>query len=131
LHEGLERREFTLYEDDRPVAIVDDALKEQQETEVWNPADTEGKAPKDGGEVPDGKTGEEGMGEDVSGEAAGENGGGEDAPGQETGEEKTPEDGEPITPAPEPTPSTGWIEYDDAWWEEQQGGLPEYNDFYE
>lgn len=131
LHEGLERREFTLYEDDRPVVIVDDALKEQQETEVWNPADTEGKAPEDGGEVPDGKTGEEGMGEDVSGEAAGENGGGEDAPGQETGEEKTPEDGEPITPAPEPTPSTGWIEYDDAWWEEQQGGLPEYNDFYE
>ena len=27
LHENLPKRDFTLYEDDRPVAIVDDALK--------------------------------------------------------------------------------------------------------
>ena len=36
------------------------------------------------------------------------------------------------TPTPEPTPSTGWIEYDDDWWDAQLGDDPGgYDDFYE
>ncbi|MBQ8846405.1 MAG: glycosyl transferase, partial [Lachnospiraceae bacterium] len=103
LHENLPERDFTLYEDDRPVAIVDDALKEKEEVDVWNPE-------------------------------------GEPVPGEETsiGEDGATLSGEPElpsgtpTPTPEPTPSTGWIEYDDDWWDAQMGeSSGGYDDFYE
>ena len=37
------------------------------------------------------------------------------------------------TPTPEPTPPTGWIEYDDDWWDAQMGDDTSsgYDDFYE
>jgi len=119
LHETLPKRDFVLYEDDRPVAIVDDAVKEkeQEEVPVWNPMPTPEPSPDP---VPEGK-------ED----------GGQSADKPETeGEENItgmPEEltGTP-TPIPEPTPSTGWIEYDDDWWEDQLGGDSSgYDDFYE
>ena len=87
LHENLPERHFVLYEDDRPVAIVDDALKEETDVSVWNPEEE----PR------------------VTGEPTG-----------------TP------TPSPEPTPPTGWIEYDDEWWDAQMGeSSGGYDDFYE
>ncbi len=153
LHENLPRRDFTLYEDDRPVAIVDDALKEKEEADVWNP---EGEpvfspTPVPEGEsvapVPTGKPGGEGDGQGASGESGSTGGGqgmgdeeGEAVPGEETsiGEDGATISGEPElpsgtpTPSPEPTPSTGWIEYDDDWWDAQMGETTGgYDDFYE
>ena len=49
----------------------------------------------------------------------------------EQGGEEIPLSGTP-TPSPEPTPATGWIEYDDEWWEDQMGdNTGGYDDFYE
>lgn len=139
LHEGLERREFVLYEDDRPVAVLDDALKEEQDVPVWNPAGPEGQLPQDdtpSGTVPDGNgAGEEGdkasSGDSTgeTGEKTGENQG--ETSGGETGEDPDGEAAGSVTPSPTPVPSTGWIEYEDAWWEERQGNQSGYNDFYE
>ena len=153
LHEILPERDFTLYEDDRPVAIVDDALKEKEEVDVWNP---EGEpvfspTPVPEGEsvapVPTGKPGGEGDGQGASGESGSAGGGqgmgdeeGKAVPGEETsiGEDGATISGEPElpsgtpTPTPEPTPSTGWIEYDDDWWDAQMGETTGgYDDFYE
>ena len=123
LHKDLPQRDFTLYEDDRPVAIMDDALKEKEELDVWNPEGTPvistapeptpaGLPESEGdGSVITGKPGEGGAGDriTVTGDPAGTQG-----------------------PTPEPTPSTGWIEYDDAWWDVQMGdGSGGYDDFYE
>ncbi len=116
LHENLPERDFILYEDDRPVAIVDDALKEQEEVPVWNPEPTPELSTTP---VP----GEDGTGEDSS-----------EVPDEE-GKIITGTPGEPTgtpTPTPEPTPSTGWIEYDDDWWDAQMGDdFTGYDDFYE
>lgn len=91
IHKELPERDFVLYEDDRPVEIVDDALKEQ-ELEAWNPlvTPTETVLPTI---VPTALP----------------------------------------TQIPEPTPSTGWIEYDDDWWDAQvgDGASSGYDDFYE
>lgn len=146
LHEGLPKRDFALYEDDRPVAIVDDALKEKAEMEVWNPdvAPFLSPAPTPGG------TGVPGTKEPVEGDNAVISGGpvvppsgnrpeDADGDGTERGHEDTPEPDLPSgslggtpAPSPEPTPSTGWIEYDDDWWEAQGGeDSGGYNDFYE
>ncbi len=135
LHEGLPERDFILYEDDRPVEIVDDALKEKEEIDVWNPegepmlsptptpegeemiapAPTEEPEGDDSDDVGQGVSGETGTGENETGGA-----GTPDAPS-----------GTP-TPAPEPTPPTGWIEYDDDWWDAQMGeSIGGYDDFYE
>lgn len=123
LHENLPKRDFTLYEDDRPVAIVDDALKEKEEIDVWDPEGTPVLSPTPvpvGSEAPEG----DGTGQAVSGET------GNGTAAGVLGEQDVPS-GTP-TPTPEPTPSTGWIEYDDDWWdarmEESSGG---YDDFYE
>ncbi len=146
LHENLTERDFTLYEDDRPVAIVDDALKEKEEIDVWNP-DSEpvfSPTPEAGG-----KPGEEDSGDEGDGENAGTVSGspmptgevpegdiGESASGGGTAEGDSSATGEPSgtpTPIPEPTPSTGWIEYDDDWWDAQMGDDTSsgYDDFYE
>lgn len=117
LHENLPEKDFVLYEDDRPVAIVDDALKEQEEVPVWNPEPTPELSTTP---VPE------------------EEEKGKDSPdGERNGEEETinglPEGitGTP-TLTPEPTPSTGWIEYDDDWWDAQMGETSGgYDDFYE
>ncbi len=117
LHENLPERDFILYEDDRPVAIVDDALKEQEEVPVWNPEPTPELSTTP---VP----GEDGNGMDSSDEQ--ENGGEEIVTGMPEGPTATP------APTPEPTPPTGWIEYDDDWWDAQMGDDPGgYDDFYE
>lgn len=107
LHENLPERDFTLYEDDRPVAIVDDALKGKEEADVWNPEAT----PVISTTPAPASTG---------------------APGEEAdGGDSAMPTGTPA-PTPEPTPSTGWIEYDDDWWEDQMGDSSGgYNDFYE
>ncbi|MCH5273093.1 MAG: transglycosylase domain-containing protein [Lachnospiraceae bacterium] len=140
LHKGLERREFVLYEDDRPVVIPDDSQKEQQDAAVWAPTAPDTEMPEDGTLSGDNLSGDDLHGNDISGTTPDESGnktdgededsdGGKENPGEET-KETAGGDGE-TAPLPEPTPSTGWIEYDDAWWQERQGGLPEYNDFYE
>lgn len=117
LHEDLPKKDFILYEDDRPVAIVDDALKEQEEVPVWNPELTPELSPTP---VPE----ESGNETDAS-----------DEKGKEQEEGITDTSGLPTstpTPTPEPTPSTGWIEYDDDWWDAQLGDDPGgYDDFYE
>ncbi|MBQ9767018.1 MAG: transglycosylase domain-containing protein [Lachnospiraceae bacterium] len=130
LHEDLPERDFTLYEDDRPIEIVDDALKEPEEVEVWNPLLTPTLTP----EVGESETSERA---DVTVTSV---------PGAPTPKETVPEDSvtplptgaaeEPSgtpTPSPEPTPSTGWIEYDDDWWDAQMGddSSSGYDDFYE
>ena len=131
LHEGLPKRDFTLYEDDRPVAIVDDALKEKDESDVsaWNPEEESVVSPipvPEGAESTEpmltGKPGSVDTGETSSSEPEGE----------ESGQSASGELSRTPIPTPEPTPSTGWIEYDDDWWDEQMedvsGG---YDDFYE
>lgn len=136
LHEGLPKRDFTLYEDDRPVAIVDDALKEKEETEVWNPEgmpvvlptpvldEAEGKSTPVGEKdvpMPDRATPTEAVRGDADTGEAGQ--------GSTDGLESVETTG---IPTPEPTPSTGWIEYDDAWWDAQMGEASGgYEDFYE
>lgn len=108
LHENLPRKDFVLYEDDRPVEIVDDAQKGEETAEmpVWKPETEPFVTPEEEAEheketVVDGVQREEEM----------------------TGTEKMPE----------PTPSTGWIEYEDDWWEKQmeETGPSGYDDFYE
>jgi len=148
LHEGLPKRDFTLYEDDRPVEIVDDALKEKEEIDVWNP---EGEPVFSPTPVPEGTVGTEDTGQGADGDSA-ENGTvsgsptSTGAPGSENSGEGTA-DGEAEaqisgvpglpsgtqTPTPEPTPPTGWIEYDDDWWDAQMGDDTSsgYDDFYE
>ncbi|MBP3617627.1 MAG: transglycosylase domain-containing protein [Lachnospiraceae bacterium] len=134
LHENLPERDFTLYEDDRPVAIVDDALKEKEEMDVWNPEGTPVLSPTPGAEGDDVSV-DDGAGQDVSGEPGDENPG----EGTSAGEEDAQVSGAPglptgiLTPTPEPTPPTGWIEYDDDWWDAQMGddASSGYDDFYE
>lgn len=154
LHEGLPERDFTLYEDDRPVEIVDDALKEKEETNVWNP---EGEPVFSPTPVPEGngigqgtsdESDEDSAGRGESGETGNASGGQEGSgeqrsenPGDETtaGEKDTEVSGVPELPSgtpiptPEPTPPTGWIEYDDDWWDAQMGDNTSsgYDDFYE
>jgi len=134
LHENLPRKDFTLYEDDRPVAIVDDALKEEiPDTPVWNPDGEPILSPTPVPEsegisvptiVPDGGTGENGTTSEVTPGLS-------DAGGDNTENRAESLLGTP-TPEPVPTPSTGWIEYDDDWWDAQIGeGSGGYNDFYE
>lgn len=129
LHEGLERREFTLYEDDRPVAIIDEALKEKQDTEVWNPAGTGEKLPEDGSPSGEG----EGTDKENTGEEEGDTGNGEGKTTEGVDSNVTPQPSPEPSPLPTPTPAptTGWIEHDDEWWEERQENQPGYNDFYE
>lgn len=133
LHENLPKKDFILYEDDRPVAIVDDALKGETQ-EVWNPYPTPTPTPSvenskdDKGEAA------------ISGTPAVEPSEGTDNSGtvtdgtEEGGQSQEPdEDAENLDVTPEPTPSTGWIEHDDEWWESQTGGggSSGYDDFYE
>ena len=90
--------------------------------------------PTPGGEGAD-VSDDDGAGQDVSGEPGDEN------PGEGTtaGEEDAQVSGAPglptgiLTPTPEPTPPTGWIEYDDDWWDAQMGddASSGYDDFYE
>ncbi len=131
LHEGLPARDFTLYEDDRPVEIVDDVFKQETDAEVWNPDGTPVFSPTP---VPEGngstltevpESGGNGQG------ASGEAGNGTNVTGRPTAGLWLPT-GTP-TPTPEPTPSTGWIEYDDDWWDAQMGddASSGYDDFYE
>ncbi len=141
LHEDLPERDFTLYEDDRPVAIVDDALKEKDELDVWN---QEGESVFSPTPVPEGTgvpmgdgVGESGRVDDGHG-SADESGGENPGEGAIVGEGGEEIFGEPEipsgtpTPTPEPTPSTGWIEYDDDWWDAQMGeSTGGYDDFYE
>lgn len=148
LHEGLPKRDFILYEDDRPVEIVDDALKEKEEIDVWNP---EGEPVFSPTPEPEGTVGTEDTGQGADGDSA-ENGtvSGSPTPTGAPGSENSGEgtaDGEAEaqisgvpglpsgtqTPPPEPTPPTGWIEYDDDWWDAQMGDDTSsgYDDFYE
>ncbi|MDD5901056.1 MAG: PBP1A family penicillin-binding protein [Lachnospiraceae bacterium] len=126
LHESLPRRDFTLYEDDRPVAIVDDALKAETQ-KVWNPYPTPTSNPAE---------------ESLAGELNGTPGGtpvptgvsSEDTDGMKEDEQLQEPDEKEENPdlTPEPTPPTDWIEYDDDWWESQTGaGSSGYDDFYE
>jgi len=120
LHEDLAKRDFTLYEDERPREIVDDALKEPEDVEVWNPMLTPTVTP----------------GADVTGTPA------PDGPIPTGSIPEQPAESEPMgpvaevsgtpMPVPEPTPSTGWIEYDDDWWDAQMGeSSGGYDDFYD
>lgn len=131
LHEGLPERDFTLYEDDRPVEIVDDVFKQETDAEVWNPDGTPVLSPTPEPEG-DGSTFTElpGNGDDGQ-ETSGETGNGIDVIGRPTEGPWLPS-GTP-TPTPEPTPPTGWIEYDDEWWDAQVGDDTSsgYDDFYE
>lgn len=133
LHENLPKKDFTLYEDDRPVAIVDDALKEKEEFDVWNPEATPVVSPTPV-PVPTDTTGADGGGREntgVPGEENPEGGSTEGEIGTELPGDKEMPSGTPV-PTPEPTPSTGWIEYDDDWWDAQMGeSSGGYNDFYE
>jgi len=138
LHENLPERDFTLYEDDRPVPIVDDALKEKEEIDVWNPEDepvfSPTPVPEGAGQGTSGAQGGGGDGQERSEEAG-------NAPSEEgtnIGEDDAAISGEPElpsgtpTPTPEPTPPTGWIEYDDDWWDAQMGeSSGGYDDFYD
>ena len=115
--------------------IVDDALKEKEEMDVWNP---EGEPMLSPTPTPEGEEtiapapteepeedGSDDVGQGVSGEIGTEENetGGAGAPDAPSG---TP------TPIPEPTPPTGWIEYDDDWWDAQMGeSIGGYDDFYE
>lgn len=133
LHENLPRKDFVLYEDDRPVEIVDDAQKGEETAElpVWKPETEPSVTPEEETErgketVVDGVQGEEEMT------------GTEEMPetGMKGDKTKIPEEEAPSglpVPTPEPTPSTGWIEYEDDWWEKQMedAGSSGYNDFYE
>lgn len=130
LHEKLPERDFVLYEDDRPIAIVDDALKEETDVSVWNPEEEPTISPTPEPE-------EEGAVQGTSDES-GSAGDGTSSSGEQGGEDPEEESrvtGEPSgtpTLAPEPTPSTGWIEYDDEWWDAQMGeSSGGYDDFYE
>ncbi|MDD6035912.1 MAG: transglycosylase domain-containing protein [Lachnospiraceae bacterium] len=109
LHEGLEKRDFALYEDERPVEIIDDALKEKEDVSAWNPVENE----------PQNETAAESeplLQELPSGLTP--------SPVPEATPEPT------ALPTPEPTPPTGWIEYDERW--ENRGTTSrDYNDFYE
>ncbi len=141
LHEGLPESDFTLYEDDRPVEIVDDALKEKEEIDVWNSDGEPVLSPtpepegEDVGQGASGEPGNTGDGQGMTEEPGDE--GTEDETG--TGENGAGVSGTPDapsgtpTPTPEPTPSTGWIEYDDDWWDAQMGDGTSsgYDDFYE
>lgn len=133
LHEDLPERDFTLYEDDRPVPIVDDALKEPEDIEVWNPMLTPTVTPTPSESDDSNVSEEDGMGETSTGGEGEPLLGGTVTPSPEeptpTGTVPEPDE----TPTPEPTPSTGWIEYDDDWWDAQMGGGSSagYNDFYE
>lgn len=128
LHENLPERDFTLYEDDRPVAIVDDAVKEKEEMDVWNPEGTPVFSPTPGAEGNETTVGD-GEGQGASGEPDSETDGSDRA--EISGEPEMPV-GTPM-PIPEPTPPTGWIEYDDDWWDAQLGddASSGYDDFYE
>ncbi len=120
LHEGLPARDFTLYEDDRPVEIVDDAFKQETEIDVWNPDGTPIVSPTP---VP----------EEIGSVLTEIPEGGENGQGTPKGDvsDDIVVSGTP-TPTPEPTPSTGWIEYDDDWWDAQMGeSSGGYDDFYE
>ncbi|MBR2409394.1 MAG: transglycosylase domain-containing protein [Lachnospiraceae bacterium] len=135
LHENLPKKDFTLYEDDRPVAIVDDALKEKEEIDVWNPGATPVISPTP---VPEGDGAQEGDDGTENSDEQGNIGGGQSMsgePGNENLGDGTTETGEPSgtpTPTLEPTPTTGWIEYDDDWWDAQMGEASGgYDDFYE
>ena len=102
---------------------------------MWNPGVTPVMSPtpvpetagtQEGGNGTENFDGPEnsGDGQETSGE-----------PGNETLGDGTIETGEPSgtpTPTLEPTPSTGWIEYDDDWWDAQMGEASGgYDDFYE
>ena len=129
LHENLPEKDFTLYEDDRPVAIVDDALKEKEEADVWNPEATPVVSPTPI-PAPTDTPGEDGGGQENTDDSGEENPEG----GMTEGETGTELSGDKVTPSgtPAPTPSTGWIEYDDDWWDAQMGeSSGGYNDFYE
>lgn len=104
IHEELPERDFVLYEDDRPVEIVDDALKEQ-ELEAWNALVTSAAT--------------------VSPTI--------EATVLPTIVPTVLPTTVPTAQLPEPTPSTGWIEYDDDWWDAQMGdgASSGYDDFYE
>lgn len=110
LHRELPAKDFVLYEDDRPVVIIDDALKEGEMGEFGDVTPTVTPVPT---VTPEPTKSPE--------EAA--------ADGEHGEEEMLPEE----TLGAEPTPSTGWIEYDDDWWDAQEGGSSDsgYNDFYE
>jgi len=124
LHEELPKRDFALYDDDRPVAIVDDVFKQEADVDVWNPGATPGISPTP---VPEGTQ--------TAGEDENPNGAG----GVPVfGESLSDGDGAEMltgipTSTPEPTPPTGWIEYDDDWWDAQLGDDVSfcYDDFYE
>lgn len=125
LHEGLPRQIFPLYEDDRPVKIVDDALKEPEDAQrteepenlTGDDKNSEETEKPDAGEItenqPDVSDGEKNPAE-------------EGGNGETSGREELPEgSGE------EEKPPTGWIEYDDDWWDAQTGGSSGYDDFYD
>ena len=116
------------------VEIVDDALKEKEEIDVWNPEIEPVVSPTP---VPEGTGVSEGDGGTGQG-ASGESGDMPPEVGKVAGDEGSNVSGEPEmpsgtpTPTPEPTPSTGWIEYDDDWWDAQMGeSTGGYDDFYE
>ena len=91
----------------------------------------------------DAVSGDDGTGQDVSGEPGEGTTAGEE--GEDTGSGEGTMTGSPMspgevpelpsdtpTPTPEPTPPTGWIEYDDDWWDAQMGeSSGGYDDFYE
>lgn len=205
IHAELPKKVFALYEDDRPVKIVDDALKGQEEdgesggdgVDGFDVADGSGDgtgggsqiaqgpgAPGgdfdgagmgDGQTVPGGDSDGTGTGDGADGfDAAGGNGtgtgdgqtvqgGNSDGTGTGGGNGAGTGDGSQIAQGPgapggnsdgtgtgdgqtvpgggpdgtgnnEEPPPTGWIEYDDDWWESQTGGnsgSSGYNDFYD
>ena len=130
LHENLPERDFVLYEDDRPIAIVDDALKEETDVSVWNPEEEPVISPTP---EPEGDGAVQGTSDESGSVGDGTNLSGEQ--GGEDPEEEPRVTGEPTgtpPPTPEPTPPTGWIEYDDEWWDAQMGeSSGGYDDFYE
>ena len=104
--------------------IVDDALKgEQEDMTVWNPEDEElSELTPPPTPVDDETLVISPFPMPVEGETS-----------DDTDEDNLTENlfGTP-TPEPAPTPSTGWVEYDDDWWEEHVGGNDSgYDDFYE
>lgn len=122
LHADLPQKTFRLYEDDRPVPIPEESSSEENQAgeQVDLPEWAQTAEPETG-----------------NGEAAGgKSAGGErlDNAGTETGENTDGERSETEQGAgQEQQPGTGWIEYDDAWWESQGQGQTTggYDDFYE
>lgn len=157
LHENLERKDFPLYEDNRPVMIVDDALKDPLDEYVPegsipgtadNPADVGKNAEGSTGEDPEnaGKNAEGSTADGAEDTEKGTEGGSADgttdtekgAEGStadgttdtEKGTEGSTEDG-PGDGETENPPTTGWIEYEDDWWFEHGGATSGTSDFYE